>query len=103
MLQAEGCVGAEALGALMDSNAATRRRLYGDVALCAVTLGMLDLARSVGAAAKFCGSGGAAVVCLPGGESQEATLLGTRPRRPASSACMPARCVPGSSACMPLV
>lgn len=78
-LQAEGGVEAETLGALMDANAATRRRLYGDAALCAATLGMLDLARSVGAAAKFCGSGGAAVVCLPGGESQEAALLGVPP------------------------
>eukprot|EP00892_Ulva_mutabilis_P011229 jgi/Ulvmu1/8479/UM044_0012.1 len=71
-----GGVSKDDLARLIDANVATRRRLYGDAALCATTLSMLELARSVGAAAKFCGSGGAVVVCIPGGETQEAELLG---------------------------
>ena len=87
-MRAEGGVAAEDLARLMDANAATRRRLYGDPALCPATIGMLELARSVGAAAKFCGSGGAVVVCLPGGESQEVELLGVpRTRAPCSVLC----------------
>jgi glucuronokinase len=64
------------LGSMMDQNWNLRRGMYGDEALGDVNLEMIECARSVGAAAKFCGSGGAVLVCCPGGEQQVAVLLG---------------------------
>lgn len=54
----------------MTENMDLRRLLYTDEGLCATTLDMVRIAQGVGAAAKFCGSGGAAVACCPGGEEQ---------------------------------
>ena len=51
------------------------RRLFGDAALGAVNLEMIDTARAVGAAAKFTGSGGAIIV-LCKDEDQENQLEG---------------------------
>ena len=48
--------------------------MYGDAALGATNLAMIAAARSVGAAAKFTGSGGAVVALCPAGEAQEAAL-----------------------------
>jgi glucuronokinase len=65
---------AEALAALMDANFELRRGLFGDAALGRVNVGMVRTAQRCGAGAKFCGSGGAAVACCPGGAEQEARL-----------------------------
>lgn len=55
------------LAQLMNTNFSLRRSMFGDAALGASNLRMIELARSVGAAAKFTGSGGAIVVlCLEG-------------------------------------
>lgn len=48
-------------GELMDKNFDLRRSLYGDTAIGADNLKMIELARSHGFPAKFCGSGGAIV------------------------------------------
>lgn len=50
--------------------------MFGDAALGALNLKMIATARSVGAAAKFTGSGGAIVCFCPLGEGQEALLQG---------------------------
>ncbi|EIE18683.1 ribosomal protein S5 domain 2-like protein [Coccomyxa subellipsoidea C-169] len=63
-----------ALARLMDQNFDTRRRLFGDLVLGEVNLRMIQCARSVGAAAKFTGSGGAIVAFCPQGEGQEDRL-----------------------------
>lgn len=67
---------AEELASLMNKNVELRRALYTDGGLCGATLDMVLTAQSVGAAAKFCGSGGAAVACCPGGTSQAQALQG---------------------------
>lgn len=54
-----------ALAALMDRNFDLRRCMFGDTALGARNLRMVELARSHGAAAKFPGSGGAVLVLCP--------------------------------------
>lgn len=55
-----------ALCDLMDDNFATRRRLYGDAALGAKNLQMIEICQQSGAAAKFPGSGGAVLgLCRP--------------------------------------
>eukprot|EP00884_Botryococcus_braunii_P005179 jgi/Botrbrau1/14662/Bobra.0108s0023.1 len=62
------------LAALMNRNFDLRRSIFGDEVLGAQNLHMISVARSVGGAAKFCGSGGAIVVFCPGGNSMEAEL-----------------------------
>lgn len=46
------------------------RAMFGDDALGALNIEMVETARSVGAASKFTGSGGAVVVFCPDGPSQ---------------------------------
>lgn len=46
------------------------RRMFGDDALSALNIEMVEVARRVGAASKFTGSGGAVVVFCPDGPSQ---------------------------------
>lgn len=46
------------------------RRMFGDNALGAMNIEMVEIARKVGAASKFTGSGGAVVVYCPDGTSQ---------------------------------
>ena len=50
--------------------------MFGDAALGALNLKMIEVARSVGAAAKFTGSGGAIVALCSQGEEQEQQLQG---------------------------
>ena len=50
------------LGDLMNRNFDLRRQVYGDAAIGAKNLEMIELARSFGMPAKFCGSGGAIVM-----------------------------------------
>jgi glucuronokinase len=63
-----------ALARLMDRNFDLRRAIFGDAALGDENLRMVATARSVGAAAKFTGSGGAVVAFCPEGEAQERRL-----------------------------
>jgi glucuronokinase len=58
------------LARLMNINFDLRREMFGDAALGAMNVDMVLTPRSVGAAAKFTGSGGAAVVFCPGGAAQ---------------------------------
>jgi hypothetical protein len=44
--------------------------MFGDDVLGALNIKMVDVARSVGAASKFTGSGGAVVALCPDGDSQ---------------------------------
>lgn len=46
------------------------RKMFGDNVLGSLNIKMVDVARSVGAAAKFTGSGGAVVAFCPDGASQ---------------------------------
>lgn len=64
------------LAKLMNRNFDLRRQMFGDDVLGAMNIEMIEVARSVGAASKFTGSGGAAVVLCPDGEAQ-AELLKT--------------------------
>ena len=48
--------------------------MFGDDVLGALNLKMVEVARSVGAAAKFTGSGGAVVAFCPNGPSQAKLL-----------------------------
>ncbi len=50
------------LGALMTANFGLRRQLYGDATLGAINIRMIELAKELGFAAKFTGSGGAVVL-----------------------------------------
>lgn len=52
------------------------RQMFGDAALGQTNLDMIATARSVGAAAKFTGSGGAIVALCPQGDEQEQQLQG---------------------------
>jgi glucuronokinase len=52
------------------------RQLFGDEVLGSTNLQMIETARSVGAAAKFTGSGGAIIAYCPGGDEQVAALQG---------------------------
>jgi glucuronokinase len=58
----------------MSRNLALCRQLLGDAALGRETLAMVEVAASVGAAAKLTGSGGAVVAMCPGGAAQAAAL-----------------------------
>ncbi|KAL8160120.1 hypothetical protein V2J09_001657 [Rumex salicifolius] len=55
---------------LMNLNFDLRRSMFGDDVLGTVNLEMVEIARRVGAASKFTGSGGAVVVYCPEGELQ---------------------------------
>ncbi|XP_057491151.1 glucuronokinase 1-like [Actinidia eriantha] len=59
---------------LMNCNFDLRRAMFGDDVLGALNLKMVEVARSVGAAAKFTGSGGAVVAFCPDGASQAKLL-----------------------------
>ncbi|KAH6758547.1 glucuronokinase G [Perilla frutescens var. frutescens] len=58
------------LATLMNRNFDLRRQMFGDEALGAMNIEMVEIARRVGAASKFTGSGGAVVVFCPEGSSQ---------------------------------
>lgn len=58
------------LAALMNRNFDLRRLMFGDDALGDVNIKMVEVARKVGAASKFTGSGGAVVAYCPEGTSQ---------------------------------
>lgn len=60
----------------MDTNFDLRRRMFGDGVLGPTNLDMIAAARSVGAAAKFTGSGGAILALCPQGAAQEQALQG---------------------------
>ncbi|KAJ0983940.1 hypothetical protein J5N97_002296 [Dioscorea zingiberensis] len=55
---------------LMNRNFDLRRLMFGDEALGSLNIKMIETARSVGAAAKFTGSGGAVVAFCPDGPEQ---------------------------------
>jgi glucuronokinase len=52
------------MGKLMQQNMATRRAMYGDGAVGALNIEMVELSCALGLSAKFTGSGGA-LICLP--------------------------------------
>ncbi|XP_031484991.1 glucuronokinase 1-like isoform X2 [Nymphaea colorata] len=58
------------LAELMNRNFDLRRSMFGDDVLGSMNISMVEVARSVGAAAKFTGSGGAVVAFCPDGPSQ---------------------------------
>lgn len=58
------------LAKLMDRNFDLRRLMFGDDALGSLNIKMVEVARSVGAAAKFTGSGGAVIAFCPNGAPQ---------------------------------
>ncbi|GKV07815.1 hypothetical protein SLEP1_g19530 [Rubroshorea leprosula] len=58
------------LAELMNHNFDLRRRMFGDECLGALNIEMVEVARRVGAASKFTGSGGAVVAFCPDGPSQ---------------------------------
>lgn len=58
------------LASLMNRNFDLRRSMFGDDALGTINLQMVEVARKVGAASKFTGSGGAVVAFCPGGPPQ---------------------------------
>lgn len=58
------------LAMLMNHNFDLRRWMFGDDALGALNIEMVEVARRVGAASKFTGSGGAVVAFCPDGPSQ---------------------------------
>ncbi|KAL8528104.1 hypothetical protein ACS0TY_005786 [Phlomoides rotata] len=62
------------LADLMNRNFDLRRQMFGDEALGAMNIEMVEIARHVGAASKFTGSGGAVVVFCPEGPSQASLL-----------------------------
>ncbi|XP_076922024.1 glucuronokinase 1-like [Bidens hawaiensis] len=62
------------LATLMNQNFDLRRRMFGDAALGSLNIEMVEVARRVGAAAKFTGSGGAVVALCPDGPSQVEAL-----------------------------
>ncbi|XAR51920.1 Glucuronokinase [Bertholletia excelsa] len=55
---------------LMNRNFDLRRAMFGDEVIGALNIKMVELARGVGAAVKFTGSGGAVVAYCPDGDSQ---------------------------------
>ncbi|CAO2829907.1 unnamed protein product [Amaranthus hypochondriacus] len=65
------------LASLMNHNFDLRRRMFGDDVLGDINLKMVEVAREVGAASKFTGSGGAVVAFCPDGEWQVELLVET--------------------------
>ncbi|XP_073296072.1 glucuronokinase 1-like [Primulina huaijiensis] len=59
---------------LMNRNFDLRRKMFGDDALGALNIEMVEVARRIGAASKFTGSGGAVVVYCPEGPTQAQLL-----------------------------
>ncbi|KAG0556197.1 hypothetical protein KC19_11G034000 [Ceratodon purpureus] len=59
---------------LMDRNFDLRRTMFGDAALGKMNIDMVETARSVGAACKFTGSGGAVIALCLDGEKQVKAL-----------------------------
>ncbi|KAG8366909.1 hypothetical protein BUALT_Bualt16G0016900 [Buddleja alternifolia] len=62
------------LASLMNHNFDLRRQMFGDDALGAMNIEMVEIARRIGAASKFTGSGGAVIVFCPEGPSQAKLL-----------------------------
>lgn len=62
------------LAVLMNRNFDLRRSMFGDDALGAMNIKMVEVARGVGAASKFTGSGGAVVAFCPDGPAQAKLL-----------------------------
>ncbi|KAF9608923.1 hypothetical protein IFM89_012091 [Coptis chinensis] len=60
---------------LMNRNFDIRRLMFGDDALGSLNIEMVEVARRVGAASKFTGSGGAVIVFCPDGPSQVKLLV----------------------------
>ncbi|KAK9675406.1 hypothetical protein RND81_11G005600 [Saponaria officinalis] len=58
------------LALLMNRNFDLRRKMFGDDALGDINIKMVEVAREVGAASKFTGSGGAVVAYCPDGSEQ---------------------------------
>ncbi|OAE25095.1 hypothetical protein AXG93_3217s1110 [Marchantia polymorpha subsp. ruderalis] len=63
------------LATLMDRNFDLRRQIFGDDVLGDINIKMVETARSVGAACKFTGSGGAVVAFCPKGRLQAKDLM----------------------------
>lgn len=63
------------LATLMNQNFDLRRCMFDDDALGAVNIEMVEVARTIGAASKFTGSGGAVIVFCPDGPSQVKQLV----------------------------
>lgn len=80
-------VDAEDWASLMNQNFDARRRIYGDEAIGSVNIDMVETARGAGAGAKLSGSGGAVLVCCPGGEQQVVKLIGALAAQLAPSRC----------------
>ena len=59
----------------MTQNFQLRKRMFGEDALGKMNLEMVRCAERAGASAKFCGSGGALLVCCSGGEQQSLKLI----------------------------
>ncbi|KAL4189801.1 hypothetical protein AMTRI_Chr08g208980 [Amborella trichopoda] len=62
------------LAEVVNRNFDLRRLMFGDEALGSLKISMIEVARSVGAAAKFTGSGGAVIALCPKGPSQAEDL-----------------------------
>ncbi|XP_057982716.1 glucuronokinase 1-like [Malania oleifera] len=62
------------LANLMNHNFNLRRNMFGDDVLGALNIEMVEVARRVGAASKFTGSGGAVIAFCPDGPSQVKAL-----------------------------
>ncbi|XP_038980933.1 glucuronokinase 1-like isoform X3 [Phoenix dactylifera] len=62
------------LADLMNRNFELRRKMFGDDVLGSLNIQMVEVARSVGAASKFTGSGGAVVAFCPDGPDQAKLL-----------------------------
>ncbi|XP_008776224.2 glucuronokinase 1-like [Phoenix dactylifera] len=62
------------LADLMNRNFELRRQMFGDDVLGSLNIQMIEVARSVGAASKFTGSGGAVVAFCPDGPDQAKLL-----------------------------
>jgi len=62
------------LAPILSANFAARRKMFTDAGLGDENIRMIELCQSVGAGAKFTGSGGAVVACCSDGAEQEARL-----------------------------
>ncbi|KAJ0667800.1 putative glucuronokinase [Helianthus annuus] len=80
------------LATLMNRNFNLRRRMFGDAALGSLNIEMVEVARRVGAASKFTGSGGAVVAFCPDGPSQVELL--TDACKKAGFSILPVKVVP---------
>ncbi|KAI3713247.1 hypothetical protein L1987_71821 [Smallanthus sonchifolius] len=80
------------LATLMNRNFDLRRLMFGDAALGALNIEMVEVARRVGAASKFTGSGGAVVAFCPDGPSQVDAL--TDACKKAGFSILPVKVVP---------